>query len=236
MSNIDFIKNASTSQTNSAAEKLEKNCLIQHFPTLTFRQYLINGYRFYLQWLAMTLGLSKEQRESLNFGIARGINSLNKIQSNMGIDLEVKHVLRNFETLYGKENMGLYKTSLLNQFKENMRVAEQDGIEYLDKYFKGALNSNQTLSEAEFFQRLSKIPTTVLDQHSSQTWRKPTVSDDLHVISINDITNGETFVVPSSRHLGLQMLAFYGYLDCFPGVCDNIEPKKVKKSNITFFV
>jgi hypothetical protein len=205
-------------------ENLEAKC----YSVIPFEKYIHMGYNFYLKWLSMTLG--SNYTPHINFCIARNLNVFQPYI--MGVDLEVRYILKRLESLFGAENMNSYKPTIVQTLKNNLNLSPAYIYTELDSYFKDRNLFHLTLTNEEFQQRLHKIPISVLEKHSRQCWRNSNVemvNKNLYPISLEDILNGESLLPPSSKHIGLQILAMCG---CIPTSVFN--PKKYDSHAVTF--
>lgn len=205
-------------------ENLEAKC----YSIIPFEKYIHMGYNFYLKWLSMTLGSNYTQH--INFCIARNINLFQPYV--MGVDLEVRYILKRLESLFGVENMNSYKPTITETLKKNLNLSPAYIYTELDSYFKDRNLFHLTLTNEEFQQRLHKVQLSILEKHSRQCWRNSNVemvNKKLYPISLEDILNGESLLPPSSKHIGLQILAMCG---CIPASVFN--PKKYDSHGVTF--
>ncbi len=207
--------------------QLESEALQKHHDRLPFRSYLENGYKKYKTWLSMTLGSTFSQH--LNFCIARSLNQSK--QNAMGIDLEIRYLLKRLENLFGKSEMKYYENSIRNTLKENLDLSDIHIQTTIDSYFRNPMAFELTLSDQEFSERLKNVPTYDLDRHSFLCWRNSNhkeLNKTPYPVTAEDILNGESLSPPSSTHLGLQMLQISGYMPVL------INPKQARPFGVTF--
>ena len=219
----------SKSQSNSTplSIQLESETLQKYNQRIPFRSYLETGYRKYRKWLSMTLGTSYSQH--LNFCIARNLNVFK--HNSMGIDLEIRYLLKRLENLFGKNEMKYYENVIRNTLKQNLDLSDVHIQTTMDSYFRNPMAFELTLSDEDFETRLKNVPTHDLDQHSFSCWRNSNhskLNETPYPITSEDILNGESLSPPSGAHLGLQMLEISGYLPPM------VQPRRARKYGVTF--
>ncbi len=207
--------------------QLESETLQKYHQRIPFRSYLETGYKKYRKWLSMTLGTSYSQH--LNFCIARNLNVFK--HNSMGIDLEIRYLLKRLENLFGKHEMKYYEDVIRNTLKQNLDLSDVHIQTTMDSYFRNPMAFELTLSDEEFETRLKNVPTHDLDQHSFSCWRNSNhskLNETPYPITSEDVLNGESLSPPSGAHLGLQMLEISGYLPPM------IQPRRARKYGVTF--
>jgi hypothetical protein len=208
--------------------QLESETLQKYQSRLPFRSYLENGYRKYRLWLSMTLGSTYSQH--LNFCVARNMNQLSKSHV-MGLDLEVRYILKRLEHLFGVSDMKYYENVIHNTLKQNLELSDIHIQSTIDSYMRNPMSFELSLSDQEFDKRLGNVPTNELDQHSFKCWRNfnhVKLNENPYPITHEDILSGESLAPPSGAHLGLQMLEMYGYLPPM------VRPRKARSYGVTF--
>jgi len=208
--------------------QLEAEVLKKYAQRLPYRTYLEHGYQKYRTWLALTLGSTYAQH--LNFCIARHLN-LRRPGFLMGVDLEIRYLLKRLENLFGRAEIKHYETVLRDTLKQNLDLSDVHIQTTLDAYFRNPMAFELTLSDADFAARLKNVPTDTLDQHSFACWRNANhaqLNQTPYPVTAEDILNGEALAPPSGPHLGLQMLEISGYLPAL------MQPRKARKYGVTF--
>lgn len=191
--------------------ELETQTLTNYRDRLPYRSYMSAGYKNYLKWLSMTLGSSYAQH--LNFCVARNIN-LEK-QNAMGMDLEIRYLIKKLENLFGKSEMKHYGHIVKQTLKENLHLSDTHAMTVFDDYIRNPESFQLVLSDDDFSNRLSKIPIYDLDTHSFKVWRNEDhrkLNETSYPVSREDILNGEALAPPSAKHIGIQLLQMRGYL------------------------
>jgi len=215
------------STTTPLSIQLESETLQKFQDKIPFRSYLEHGYKNYRTWLSMTLGSPYAMH--LNFCVARSINMAKKYA--MGIDLEIRYIIKRLENLFGEYQMKNYENVIQKTLKENLNLSDAHANSIIHSYFRNPKSFDLTLSDAEFNSRLKNVPTHELDSFSFQTWRNSNhmkLNERAYPVTREDILNGEALAPPSSRHLGLQMFELHGYLPPL------INPRVPKKYGVTF--
>ncbi len=228
-SRSDHPKAETETETNSTplSIQLESETLQKYHQRIPFRSYLETGYKKYRKWLVMTLGTSYSQH--LNFCIARNLNTFK--HNSMGIDLEIRYLLKRLENLFGKSEMKYYENVIRNTLKQNLDLSDVHIQTTMDSYFRNPMAFELTLSDEEFETRLKNVPTHDLDQHSFSCWRNSNhikLNEKPYPITSEDVLNGEALSPPSGAHLGLQMLEISGYLPPM------VQPRRARKYGVTF--
>lgn len=214
----------------STSVQLEMETLQRSNGQMTFRQYLESGYKHYRHWLGMTLGGAYTQH--LNFCVARNLNVTSKTNA-MGVDLEIRYVLKKLENLFGFSQMKSYEEVISKTLKQNFQVSDIHIKSILDSYQRNPQSYELMLTDAEFQQRVANVPTEVLDTHSFSCWRNSNhaeLNSTPYQITRDDIMNGESLCPPSARHIGLQMLQINGLMP------EINNPKQSKQHAVTFAI
>ena len=149
----------------------------------------------------------------------------------MGIDLEIRYLIKRLENLFGKTEMKYYENAIRSTLKENLDLSDVHIQTTIDSYFRNPMAFELTLSDQEFATRLKNVPTYDLDRHSFQCWRNSNhkeLNQTPYPITAEDILNGESISPPTSTHLGLQMLQISGYMPVL------INPKQARSFGVTF--
>jgi hypothetical protein len=89
-----------------AERELDEERLALEQNNLSFREYLVNSYVMYLKWLADETSASVDVARSLNFCIARHINSTSTDALVMGRDLELIYWVNSYDRKYGDKSKG----------------------------------------------------------------------------------------------------------------------------------
>ena len=232
--------NKATKNHTPLSVQLEVEALEKHKDRLSFRPYLEKGYKKYLNWLSMTLGSPYSQH--LNFCVARSINKHENNKHNernehnghnyMGLDLEAKYLLKRLENIFSPSEMKYYEHMIEKTLKENIPELSDAHIrDIIQTYLRNPQSFNTVLSDRDFAERLRRVPSEVLDQHSFLCWRNENhqkLNQKPYPVTRDDILNGESIVPPSAKHLGIQMLQMYGYLPMLTDV------RKPNKYGVTF--
>ena len=175
----------------------------------------------------MTLGSKYSQH--LNFCVAR---SLNKEKPNvMGIDLEIRYVLKRLENLFGVSEMKHFENVILKTLKENFEMTEAHRTNIVQSYLRNPHSFDLTLTNEDFDSRIRQVPTTDLDAHSFHSWRNSNhvqLNQAPYPLTLDDIYNGEALCPPTGAHLGLQMLELNGFL---PPIT---QPRRARQFAVTF--
>jgi hypothetical protein len=196
--------------------QLESETLQKYQDRIPFRSYLENGYKKYRLWLSMTLGSNYAQH--LNFCVARNINKENPYV--MGLDIEVRYVLKRLENLFSVNDMKHYENVIQKTLEQNFEMSDAHVKNIVHSYLKNPKSFELTLSAAEFDKRLSQVPTIDLDRHSFKCWRNANhavLNNTPYPITQDDIFGGEALSPPTGAHIGLQMLELNGYLPAIHG-------------------
>ena len=207
--------------------QLESETLQKYQDRISFRSYLESGYKKYRLWLSMTLGSNYAQH--LNFCVARNINKENPYV--MGLDIEVRYVLKRLENLFGVNDMKHYESVIQKTLEQNFEMSDAHVKNIIHSYLKNPKSFDLTLSAAEFDKRLSQVPTIDLDRHSFKCWRNANhtvLNNTPYPITQDDIFGGEALSPPSGAHLGLQMLELNGYLPAM------VQPRRARTYGVTF--
>ena len=215
-------KNLSSSSPYPLSIQLESETLQKFQKKLPFRKYLDIGYKNYRTWLTMTLGSMYENH--LNFCLARNMNVFKPYI--MGIDLEIRYLIKRLEGIFGLEQMKYYEHVIEKTLCENLSISPAHAQSIIDTYLKNPKNYELTLSNDDFNQRLKKIDTTDLDFHSFNCWRNSNhvkLNQTPYPVSRSDILNGESLAPPSSKHIGIQMLQLHGFV---PVITNIRKPQK----------
>lgn len=226
--NLQMSKKSSSSMPETPLSiQLESEALRKHQKSIPFRTYLENGYKDYRTWLSMTLGSNFSQH--LNFCIAR---NMNRFKSNsMGVDLEIRYLIKKLENLFGPSQMPYYEKVIRKTLRENLDLSEAHIASIVDDYMRNPRSFDTMLSDQEFNKRLSQVSTNDLDLHSYKIWRNSNhveLNSKVYPITVSDIQNGESICPASSKHLGIQNLELNGYLPVMTNV------RAPKQHGVTF--
>lgn len=219
---------AESSTDNSPLSiQLESETLQKYHQRLPFRSYLENGYKKYRSWLSMTLG--SPYAHHLNFCVARNLNQTK--HNSMGVDLEIRYLIKRLENLFGKSEIKYYENVIRDTLKQNLDLSDVHIQTTVDSYFRNPMAFELTLSDQDFDSRLKNVPTNALDQHSFSCWRSQNhmqLNQKPYPLTAEDILNGEALAPPSGPHLGLQMLEISGYISL------GGKARKARKFGVTF--
>lgn len=205
----------SVSSTESNDSVLEAEVLHRLSHKLPFKKYLEMGFAKYTYWLGSIIGSSFTSQ--LRFCIARELNL--KSSNAMGVDLEVKYIMKRLESLFGQQSMQHYESIIKKTLKENLGLSDSYIQITLDEYYKSPSHFNMSLSEDEFVHRLKNVPTEILDSVSQQSWRNSNygqLNSTPYKILANDIRHGEAMNPPSTHHIGNQMFYLNGFISHKP--------------------
>jgi hypothetical protein len=214
------------SKTTPISVKMELESIYKN--KLNFKEYLHQGYKYYLKWLKMTVGSGYSSY--LNFCLARNMNKFKPYI--MGLDLEIRYVIKRLENIFGRHQMKHYEGVIHQTLRENFNLSDIHIKSVIDSYFNHPQEFELGLSDEEFNKRLHAVDTLDLDKHSFNCWRNSNPSklnEKPYPITREDILNGENLAPPSARHIGLQMLSLNGLLPT-----SIMDPKLPKNFSVTF--
>ena len=149
----------------------------------------------------------------------------------MGLDLEVRYVLKRLENLFGVNEMKHFENVILKTLEENFEMTEAHRHNIVQSYLRNPQSFNLTLSDEDFDTRLQHVPTADLDKHSFHSWRNSNhakLNETPYPITQDDIYNGEALAPPTGAHIGLQMLELNGFI---PSIT---QPRRVRQYAVTF--
>jgi hypothetical protein len=175
----------------------------------------------------MTLGSGYKQH--LNFCVARSLNKENTYI--MGLDLEIRYVLKRLEKLFGVDEMKHFENVILKTLEENFEMTEAHRNNVVQSYLRNPQSFELKLTDDDFISRLQKVPTADLDTHSFHSWRNSNhvkLNETPYPVTQDDIYNGEALAPPTGAHLGLQMLELNGFL---PSIT---QPRRARQYAVTF--
>lgn len=190
----------------------------------SLKSYMRVGYKYYLEWLMMTLGV--KYIPFIPFCVAR---SMNKTIPIMGRDLEILfqlHLLHN-ESQFSEDILNhpisdslqkLMVNSLIQEVHLDPLQAEEQTKLYINRCNRKQHPLHMTLKE--FLERLDAVNDNHfkwVNQHSSETWRRNNTGDDNGTLSSvilpgGEIELGQPLDLPCPHHIGLQLFRLCGIL------------------------
>jgi hypothetical protein len=192
----------------------EQTMLDQH--QIPVKQYLLIGYKLYLQWCQLILG--EPLISYIRFCISRDINHISPSLYVMGKDLELTYWLhqcqKDLEFTPGQPPGMKQLTSLLTQIMTQndpgLPVFDQLEIQQmLEMYRAQPEKTSPCLTEEDFFHRLQGVmeqrPDLILS-HSGRTWRMPSHSIQTQTLFTFELREGKAWSPITARHLGVQWL------------------------------
>jgi hypothetical protein len=228
-------------------EVLENSIFTQYHDRLNWIQYLLQGYDQYLQWLRMSIGY--EWQGQINFCIARGINELAKYPI-MGQHIEYCYWIHKCERELPQSVVyDSVPKSAVNTIKKTIESAELVKPKYIKNILQSQLKVSAAFTD-QLYQQYVLNPRAFdltltqenmncllahaihtqeanMREHSQITWRlnHPASTHQLWVqknsaIDLNGLLRGESLIVPASRHLGVQLLYFQGYVQQYDAFSD----------------
>ena len=191
------------------------------------RHYLCNGYVVYIKWLQSkmrSVKLSEKDQAMAVFCVARDINKYDPSKRPMGIDIDIFAIM--YEHWMHSEadcSLGGLVAKVLESFEGavvNGKRLDKAQMEELAIIFVKRPDISMSLDA--FKKRLQKVPTTVLDEHSSNVWRGTVGLINCHmkgseklenlVIDLSSIRKGHPMAPLPGFHLGIRMLEIEGII------------------------
>ena len=203
-------------------EKIEKinDIELEVFKThtqLKWFNYLQMGYRQYRTWLGMILGY--QYMPSINFCVARSLNAIGTNNSSipsfcMGMDLEINYLIAKCLRDLSSGSVTLEKI-VKTTLKDILYLSEGSINQIWEDYSTKNHYQNLALSNEEFNILLSQAMHAhpdIIEIHSQRTWRSNNMNNNSVIIYKQDILFGNCIQVQTSKHLGIQLLTFKGYI------------------------
>ena len=192
----------------------ERDILHRYRSSLSFREYLRQGYGAYVEQWATTLGVHGSEKKHLYFMLGRHLND--RLDGNpMGIDLDVLYYANKF--LRGIDGNSAVSSVTINRLvsdiSQYLDVPSRTVAKLVRRFVLPTQRPLLALSKQDFFARLDRLPTESLNKHSQDVWRgSGAQSVPAYEFEPAHLTYGLSMAPPTGQHLGVKILQLHGYV------------------------